>query len=109
MDDDSQVLPFLEVPTYLVISSLLEVAGCLLVVLACLTVLRRGLPAAAALVGAVLAGVATALTLAAYGSTAGWSMSDRFWELTTYSRALGLALLALALLLALLRSRRVRE
>jgi len=108
VDDDSQVLSFLDVPTYLVVSSLLEVAGCLLVVLACLTVLRRGLPAAVAIVGAVLAGAATGLSLVAYGSTADWAMRDRFWELTTYSRAIGLALLGLALALALLRPRRVR-
>lgn len=106
--DDEEMIQY-AIPDYALISGWIEVAASLLVVVGCLTVLRRGRPATIAIVGAVLTGMASILCLAAYGSTAGWSTSERFWALTTYSRAIGLTLLALALVLALLRPRPVRE
>ncbi|WP_244929655.1 hypothetical protein [Nocardioides sp. W7] len=105
MEDETQAT-FLDVPIYVLVSGLIEIVGCLLVVVACLTVVRRGPAALLGALGALLAGASNALTLAAYRNDEWW-LHERFWELTTYGRAVGLAVLGLALVLALLRARRV--
>lgn len=98
-----------DVPTDLWVSSGLELAVCLLAALAALAVLRRGPVAPLAALGALLAGGSAAFVLFSYRSTSEWTWSDRFYQLTMYGRAAGFALLALALVVGLLRSRRPGE
>jgi hypothetical protein len=105
--DDEEMIQY-AIPDYLLISGWIEVAASLLVVVGCLTLVGRGRPATIAIVGAVLTGMASLLCLAAYRSTADWTTSERFWAMTTYARAFGLALLAIALVLAIRRPRSVR-
>lgn len=96
----------IETPGYVLITSWIEVLGCLVIVPACLALVRRG-PVAAAVgaVGALLAGISTGLSLIAY-ETGRWSGSDRFWEMASYARAIGLALLAVAVVHAVFQSAR---
>ncbi|MEI5671698.1 MULTISPECIES: hypothetical protein [unclassified Nocardioides] len=98
-----------DVPLSYVLACLLEVGSGLLVTLACLTVVRRGPVAFLAGLAALVVSVSAGLTLAGYERHDSFWTEEWFWELTTYARAVGFAVLGIVLLLALLHSRRPGE
>lgn len=112
MDDDLTLTQY-EIPAYVLIGGVIEVAAAVAVLVACLVLVRRGTAALLGLVGALLAGTATGLsTLDTLDLSRGGDgllpTSDGTWQSLAYARAIGLAVMGLALVLALLRTRRAR-
>lgn len=94
-------------PTYVVITQVIEVVGPVICLIACLLLVRRApLPALLGAVGAAATGASSGLWLAADRLRVPGEDGDLFWQLTSYGRSIGLAVVCLALVLALLRTHR---
>ncbi|MEI5671699.1 MULTISPECIES: hypothetical protein [unclassified Nocardioides] len=109
MDGDTEQI-VIGVADYIVISLWVEIIAAAVVLVACLTLVRRAaLPSLIGAGGALVGGVSTALALALLTGT--WvdldlMLSDWFWEATNAARAVGLALVCVALTIFLVRTQR---